>query len=117
MKISDSAPQSQIYASGRENHQVAFGGQQHFRSTSNSPYGKSEFELILFDDDDTILSDTHMEAHAGIIAHNSFHLDDYIMFEPEFQPVTFDIEESPMVESDHVPLVIDFEKFTFEHVS
>ena len=39
------------------------------------------------------------------------------MDEPELQLVVFDIEESPLVDIDHVLLEPDMEKFTFDDVS
>jgi len=118
MKIAESAPQSQISASGSEHLQVVFCGQQHLKSTSNSLYDKLELELILFDDDDAILSDTLVAAPVGTIATDPIHnLDNSFMCEPELQSVAFDIKKLPSLAIDDVLLEIDMEKFTFEDVN
>ncbi|XBI44951.1 hypothetical protein VPH35_109538 [Triticum aestivum] len=45
------------------------------------------------------------------------HSDDSSVDEPELQLVTFDIEESPLVDIDHVLPEPDMEKFTFDDIS
>ncbi|XBI63637.1 hypothetical protein VPH35_044008 [Triticum aestivum] len=45
------------------------------------------------------------------------HCDDSSVDEPELQLVTFDIEETPLVDIDHVLLELDMEKFAFDDVS
>uniref|UniRef100_A0A3B6JHQ4 Retrotransposon gag domain-containing protein n=1 Tax=Triticum aestivum TaxID=4565 RepID=A0A3B6JHQ4_WHEAT len=79
---------------------------------------KIELAWIIFDDDDTILVDTHATDHMDTSVGDSvLHCDDSSMDEPELQLVVFDIEESPLVDIDHVLLEPDMEKFTFDDVS
>ena len=79
---------------------------------------KIELSWIIFDDDDTILVDTHTSDHMDTsILDSVLHCDDSSVDEPELQLVTFDIEEIPLVDIDHVLLEPDMEKFTFDDVS
>ncbi|XP_044436266.1 uncharacterized protein [Triticum aestivum] len=79
---------------------------------------KVELAWIIFDDDDTILVDTHATDHLDTSVGDSvLHCDDSSMDELELQFVTFDIEESPLVDIDHVLLEPDMEKFAFDDVS
>ncbi|XBI01249.1 hypothetical protein VPH35_130070 [Triticum aestivum] len=79
---------------------------------------KIELAWIIFDDDDTILVDTHATDHMDTSVGDSvLDCDDSSMDEPELQLVVFDIEESPLVDIDHVLLEPDMEKFTFDDVS
>ena len=79
---------------------------------------KIELAWIIFDDDDTILVDTHATDHMDTSVGDSvLHCDDSSMDEPELQLVVFDIEESPLVDIDHVLLEPDMEKFAFDDVS
>ncbi|XBJ24325.1 hypothetical protein VPH35_002235 [Triticum aestivum] len=79
---------------------------------------KIELSWIIFDDDDTILVDTHTSDHMDTsILDSVLHCDDSCVDEPELQLVTFDIEEIPLVDIDHVLLEPDMEKFTFDDVS
>ncbi|VAH89453.1 unnamed protein product [Triticum turgidum subsp. durum] len=83
-----------------------------------SPCDKIELSWIIFDDDDTILVDTHTSDHMDTsILDSVLHCDDSCVDEPELQLVTFDIEEIPLVDIDHVLLEPDMEKFTFDDVS
>ncbi|XBJ09717.1 hypothetical protein VPH35_014736 [Triticum aestivum] len=77
-----------------------------------------ELAWIIFDDDDTILVDTHATDHMDTsVGDLILHCDDSSMDEPELQLVVFDIEESPLVDIDHVLLEPDMEKFSFNDVS
>ncbi|KAM3407570.1 hypothetical protein ACQJBY_001136 [Aegilops geniculata] len=79
---------------------------------------KIELSWIIFDDDDTILVDTHTSDHMDTSVGDSvLHCDDSSMDEPELQLIAFDIEESPLVDIDHVLPEPDMEKFTFGDVS
>ncbi|KAM3364370.1 hypothetical protein ACQJBY_014613 [Aegilops geniculata] len=79
---------------------------------------KIELAWIIFDDDDTILVDTHATYHMDTSLGDSIlHCDDYFMDEPELQLVAFDIEESPLVHIDHVLVEPDMEKFSLDDVS
>ena len=83
-----------------------------------SPCDKIELSWIIFDDDDTILVDTHATDHMDTSVGDSvLHCDDSSMDEPELQLVVFYIEESPLVDIDHVLLEPDMEKFSFNDVS
>ncbi|XBI93563.1 hypothetical protein VPH35_030379 [Triticum aestivum] len=64
---------------------------------------KVELAWIIFDDDDTILVDTHAIDHLDTSVGDSL--------------IAFDIEESPLVDIDHVLLEPDMEKFAFDDVS
>ncbi|KAF7096518.1 hypothetical protein CFC21_098448 [Triticum aestivum] len=88
------------------------------KSEPVSPCDKIELSWIMFDDDDTILVDTHTSDHMDTsILDSVLHCDDSSVDEPELQLVTFDIEEIPLVDIDHVLLETDMEKFTFDDVS
>ena len=79
---------------------------------------KIELAWIIFDDDDTILVDTHATDHMDTsVGDLVLHCDDSSMDEPELQLVVFYIEESPLVDIDHVLLEPDMEKFSFNDVS
>ncbi|XP_037465933.1 uncharacterized protein LOC119337818 isoform X2 [Triticum dicoccoides] len=79
---------------------------------------KIELAWIIFNDDDTILVDTHATDHMDTSVGDSvLHCDDSSMDEPELQLVVFDIEELPLVHIDQVLLDPDMEKFTFDDVS
>ncbi|KAM3347715.1 hypothetical protein ACQJBY_021567 [Aegilops geniculata] len=79
---------------------------------------KIELSWIIFDDDDTILVDTHTSDHMDTSIRDSvLHCDDSSVDEPELQLVTFDMEESPLVDIDHVLPEPDMEKFTFDDIS
>ncbi|XBI27063.1 hypothetical protein VPH35_051616 [Triticum aestivum] len=83
-----------------------------------SQCGKVELAWIIFDDDDTILVDTHATDHMDTSFGDSvLHCDDSSMDETELQLVVFYIEESALVDIDHVLLEPDMEKFTFDDVS
>ncbi|XBH78563.1 hypothetical protein VPH35_104765 [Triticum aestivum] len=83
-----------------------------------SPCDKIELSWIIFDDDDTILVDTHTSDHMDTsILDSVLHCDDSSVDEPELQLVTLDIEETPLVDIDHVLLEPDMEKFAFDDVS
>ena len=76
---------------------------------------KTELAWVLFDDDDAILSDTHVVAPMSTIATDPVHhLDKSFMYETELQSVAFDIEETPLDATREVLLEMDMEKFTFE---
>ncbi|KAF7031081.1 hypothetical protein CFC21_042459 [Triticum aestivum] len=76
---------------------------------------KVELAWIIFDDDDTILVDTHATDHLVLVLEIQFCI--VMRDEPELQFVAFDIEESPLVDIDHVLLEPDMEKFAFDDVS
>uniref|UniRef100_A0A452Y597 Uncharacterized protein n=4 Tax=Aegilops tauschii subsp. strangulata TaxID=200361 RepID=A0A452Y597_AEGTS len=88
------------------------------KSEPVSPCNKIELSWIIFDDDDTILVDTHTSDHMDTsVGDLVLHCDDSSMDEPELQLVVFYIEESPLVDIDHVLLEPDMEKFTFDDIS
>ena len=81
-------------------------------------YDKTELAWILFDDDDAIISETHMAAQMDTIVHDSaILLDDSFIWEPDLQSVVFDVEEPPLVDIDPMLQEPDMEKFTFQDVS
>jgi hypothetical protein len=84
---------------------------------SDSSCDKIDLAWVLFDDDDdAIVSDTHMAAPMDINEQDLVVLlDDSVMCEPILQSVAFDVEEPRLLDIDDVLLETEMEKFAFEY--
>lgn len=83
---------------------------------SYSSCDKIDLAWVLFDDDDAIVSDTHMAALMDINEQDSVVLlDDSLMCEPILQSAAFDVEDPRLLDIDDMLVETEMEKFTFEY--